>query len=225
MLREIVILLTVVTIEVVILLSIVTIVKCNQICWQCSDESNLALCRNNTVTCSTNEECFLEKAITDTNAVVYSGGCRSNKVCQIMQAVSGVAIGKRSTGLCGKCCTGPHCQDTLCGLTSSGPSLSICLSCNSVSSPAACMNSEVCQDTEVCSAGIHIEGGSLVRYSLGCESKHLCREQAAYLTPGHPGRAIVNAISICDSCCVSDHCNKADCYVLMKNMTVSMFST
>ncbi|XP_021349410.1 uncharacterized protein LOC110447803 [Mizuhopecten yessoensis] len=210
--------------EVVIWLSVVTLVKCDQRCWECSNEGSLAVCQETTVACPASEQCFVEKVVTDSNEVVFNAGCRSNTACVIMQSLSAGAVGKRSISLCGKCCTGPHCQDTLCGLNPGGPSQLRCLSCSSVTSPADCLVYETCQDRKVCYAGIHIEYSSL-RYSFGCQDKHLCQNSAANDVVGHPGREVANGQSICDACCDSDYCNKVDCYILKKNMTNQMFAT
>ncbi|XP_033759290.1 uncharacterized protein LOC117341528 isoform X2 [Pecten maximus] len=188
-----------------------SVLHCVDHCWLCNNAADIATCRKTTTTCNAGEECFLENFINSLAQTRYNAGCRTQALCRVMEVVS---HGKRSADPCGQCCTGPGCQEHLCGSPSVAETNYRCLDCASVSSSGSCTQRITCQDTEVCSNSVSADGAFL-RYSFGCEQKHICAEFAAH------GRR--SAITICSSCCVGDECNKADCFQLAQNMTREMF--
>ncbi|XP_033759295.1 uncharacterized protein LOC117341530 [Pecten maximus] len=200
--------------KITALLCIATVVHSAEKCWMCNDVTDVTICRNTTLTCGADEECFLEKIVNNHGETRYNAGCRSHTVCRVMQSL---AQGRRSLDPCAQCCTGLNCQDQLCGLGLNTVSTYECLHCDRVSSAHSCTQRIHCQDTEVCSNNLFVDA-NLLRYSFGCMSKSTC---AAF---AHNGRSVErDGLLMCSSCCIGDLCNKNDCFTLKQSMTPGMF--
>ncbi|XP_069114837.1 prestalk protein-like [Argopecten irradians] len=199
--------------QIVALVCIIPIVYCVEKCWVCNEVADIGTCQNSTVTCNTGEECFLEKSVNLMGQTRYSAGCRSTRICSIMQAMS---TGKRRIDPCAQCCTGSGCQANLCGGNPSTVSTYVCLNCDNVASPSSCTRYVTCQHMEVCMNSVNVVGG-LIRYSYGCKQRHICKVAA------QNGKR-QDGVTVCTSCCVGDQCNRGDCFTLMKAMTPAMFT-
>uniref|UniRef100_A0A194ANV4 Uncharacterized protein n=1 Tax=Pinctada fucata TaxID=50426 RepID=A0A194ANV4_PINFU len=94
------------------------------VCASCIRVANVSDCRS--TICSEDEECFLEKTVTDQLTTEYNAGCRSKTICQIMEQLQGrkrseemsKSQGKRRTVVsCAECCADQDlCNKHLCGL-------------------------------------------------------------------------------------------------------------
>ncbi|XP_033759293.1 uncharacterized protein LOC117341529 isoform X2 [Pecten maximus] len=206
-------------IQILAIVCITPVVHCIDHCWLCDNAPDLTTCRNTTTTCNVGEQCFLEKFVNTLAETRYNAGCRSQYFCRAMEALS---HRKRRLDPCSQCCTGPRCQEQLCGSTLSTESRYRCLHCASVSSTSSCTERVTCQDTEVCKNDIFVDGG-LLRYSFGCEDTYKCKAFLALGVGSHTGRRDDMAVGLCSSCCVGDECNKGDCFQMRHDMRPGMF--
>ncbi|XP_071177696.1 uncharacterized protein [Mytilus edulis] len=149
-------------------------------CFSCHSESDRSRCSTHKVVCRDGlEECFFDKTTLQNSAVVYTAGCRSKAVCDLL----GNAVGKRddmsrsrrTSVVCAQCCnTAPKnkipCNAQLCDdrLT--------CLSCHSVSDISKCLTHHtVCQGPdEECYLDKTILPNLSTAYNAGCRSKTVC---------------------------------------------------
>ncbi|XP_071179606.1 uncharacterized protein [Mytilus edulis] len=149
-------------------------------CFSCHSESDRSRCSTHKVVCRDGlEECFFDKTTLQNSAVVYTAGCRSKAVCDLL----GNAVGKRddmsrsrrTSVVCAQCCnTAPKnripCNAQLCDdrLT--------CLSCHSVSDISKCLTQHtVCQGPdEECYLDKTILPNLSTAYNAGCRSKTVC---------------------------------------------------
>ncbi|XP_033758143.1 uncharacterized protein LOC117340493 [Pecten maximus] len=206
--------------EIIAFLCIAPVVNSAEQCWVCDNVRDIATCKNTTINCGADEECFLAKYINDYAETRYSAGCSSRAVCQALQAL---AHGRRSLDQCGQCCTGSQCQANLCGLQlsvliASNETLPTCLYCPDLVVDAyACKSRKTCLDTEMCSTAIHLVGGR-IRYEFGCSSKSLCAALAGN-APASNVRSGNSGVTICSTFCVGNDCNRQDCYTLQSIMT------
>lgn len=83
----------------------------------------------------------------------------------------------------------------------------------------------LCQNNQVCWNSVKVVG-NLIRYSFGCEERHLCEAlyKNGFGTPGGTGKRSTGGISICDACCVGDYCNREDCFALRTHFNASNFA-
>ncbi|VDI24329.1 Hypothetical predicted protein [Mytilus galloprovincialis] len=149
-------------------------------CFSCHSESDRSRCLTHQVECRDGlEECFFDKTTLQNSAVVYTAGCRSKAVCDLLGNAVGkrddISRSRRTSVVCAQCCnTAPKnripCNAQLCDdrLT--------CLSCHSVSDISKCLTHHtVCQGPdEECYLDKTILPNLSTAYNAGCRSKTVC---------------------------------------------------
>ncbi|XP_076072380.1 uncharacterized protein LOC143044317 isoform X2 [Mytilus galloprovincialis] len=197
-------------------------------CLSCNQASKITDCLTQKAVCTDgSEECFLEKVILDDLSGVFSAGCRSKQVCDIIASSVGrkrqqeSQRTKKNLIQCSQCCltnttNGIPCNGFLCN--QNPVIVDTCLSCDSVSSPKLCLVSQQCTPNEVCVQRVFVRGG-VVRYQLGCERKLLCDHLLKDYSYTHglgQGRRANGDTDICSACCNTNQCNAEDCRYLIR---------
>ncbi|XP_078315066.1 uncharacterized protein LOC144619803 isoform X2 [Crassostrea virginica] len=65
-------------------------------CMSCRNAASVDDCRQTTIKCGDDEECYLEKSTTSQLSLSYSAGCRNKAVCNIMAALGSLRAGRSS---------------------------------------------------------------------------------------------------------------------------------
>ncbi|VDI78420.1 Hypothetical predicted protein [Mytilus galloprovincialis] len=142
-------------------------------CLFCDRAVNITDCLTQKAACKdVDEQCFLDKTILPDLTSVFSAGCRSKQVCDLIAS----SVGKRDTVACAQCCDKPvnnstqiPCNGYLCNQNPQ-PAGSTCGVCDRVGDPTDCAIDQQCQPTEVCKVNTVFSGGA-IKYELGCEQK------------------------------------------------------
>ncbi|XP_063447365.1 uncharacterized protein LOC134726895 [Mytilus trossulus] len=199
-------------------------------CLFCDQVTSINDCLTQKAVCTDNdEECYLDSVILDNLSRVFSAGCRSKQVCDLIMSAVGrkrkheSERTKKNTITCAKCCStnttnGIPCNGFLCH--QNPVIVGSCLSCDSVSSPKLCQISQRCASNEMCVQREFVRGGT-VRYQLGCERKLMCDhllKDYSY-THGGQGRRANGDTDICAACCNTNQCNAEDCRHLIRKQT------
>ncbi|XP_062609431.1 uncharacterized protein LOC134271202 isoform X2 [Saccostrea cucullata] len=183
------------------------VISVNRLCFRCNGVSSMRLC-NTTATCGDNEECYLERVTKSDLQVIFSAGCRSKTVCQIMATLSGNPR-RRDLVNCAQCCVNPPgasepCNSRLCGqqplVTTVSPSAVPglkCMSCHHALSVHECKKTTVdCQHHEECYFESVTTSDRKVKFNAGCRSRAVCNLMSS-LGPKIGKRDLVN----CAECC------------------------
>ncbi|XP_063416471.1 uncharacterized protein LOC134698111 [Mytilus trossulus] len=135
-------------------IGLICLVSCvnGLICLSCNSAINITDCLGQKISCDTDEKCFLDKIILADLSTVFSGGCRSKQVCNLISS----AVGKRDTVACSMCCNSPPnsthipCNGYLCNQAPQHAQVggSSCGVCDRVSDPKDCAIEQQCQPNE-----------------------------------------------------------------------------
>ncbi|XP_076071298.1 uncharacterized protein LOC143042741 [Mytilus galloprovincialis] len=191
------------------------------LCLYCNNAANINDCLNTVAQCSDgSEECFLDWNILPDLSAVFTAGCRSRQVCNLLSNAFGKRRSKRSTVGCSQCCDSPPnngtqvpCNGYLCKQAPVAVGKT-CGVCDSVSDPKDCAVDQACQPVEVCKINTIFTGG-VIKYELGCEQKTTCdrllKEYKSVHNTGTGKRADHGDLVICSACCDGIGCNKDQC--------------
>ncbi|XP_071131406.1 uncharacterized protein [Mytilus edulis] len=197
-------------------------------CLFCDQASNITDCLTQKAVCTDGDEkCFLDQVILGDLSTVFSAGCRSKQICDLLASAAGrkrqheFQRTKKNTVACAHCCStnttnGIPCNGFLCNQKPA--TVDTCLSCDSVSSPKLCQVSQQCSSNEVCVQRVFVRGGA-VRYQLGCERKLMCDHLLKDYSYTHglgQGRRANGDTDICSACCNTNQCNAEDCRHLIR---------
>ncbi|XP_063447483.1 uncharacterized protein LOC134727027 [Mytilus trossulus] len=190
-------------------------------CLFCDSVVNITDCLTQKALCTDNDEqCFLDKVILPDLSTVFSAGCRSKQVCDLITSSVGR---KRSTVACAECCDLPvdnstliPCNGYLCNQKPQ-PTQATCGVCDKVTHPEDCSVDQQCQPTEVCKINTVFTGG-VIKHELGCEQKTVCdvllteyRKTHSTALPAAGRRADHGDLVLCSACCDTLSCNKKPC--------------
>ncbi|CAC5385283.1 unnamed protein product [Mytilus coruscus] len=172
-------------------------------CLFCNRAVNITDCLTQKATCKDNEEqCFLDKTILPDLASVFSAGCRSKQVCDLIAS----AVGKRSNVACAQCCntttnntTLIPCNGYLCEQNPK-PAGATCGVCDRVSDPKDCSVDQQCQPNEIC-------------------DRILKEYRSTHNTVSTGRRADHGDLTLCSACCDTLSCNKKKCSEVIKTQT------
>ncbi|CAC5417506.1 unnamed protein product [Mytilus coruscus] len=195
-------------------------------CLYCDRAVNITDCLTQIASCQDGiEECFLDWTVLPDLTAVFTAGCRSKQVCNLISSAFGKRESKRTVG-CSQCCNSPPnsrlipCNGYLCkqAPVAEGKSCGIC---DRVSDQKDCSVDQACQPSEVCIVQTLFTGG-LLKYELGCEQKTICdkilREYKSTHTKVFPAgkRADHGSLVLCMACCDGISCNKDYCRNVLK---------
>ncbi|XP_071130051.1 uncharacterized protein [Mytilus edulis] len=193
-------------------------------CLFCDNVVNITDCLTQKALCTDNDEqCFLDKVVLPDLSTVFSAGCRSKQVCDLMLSAAGR---KRATVACAQCCNGPvnnstqiPCNGYLCEQKPK-PAGATCGVCDQVGDPKDCAVDQLCQPTEVCKVNTVFTGG-VIKHELGCEQKTMCdvllkEYKSTHTTPATGRRADHGDLVLCSACCDTLSCNKKECKEVIK---------
>ncbi|XP_071179605.1 uncharacterized protein [Mytilus edulis] len=199
-------------------------------CLFCDSEPDITKCLRQKVCQGSGEKCYLDKVILPDLSTVFSAGCRSTQVCDLIASVGKRNVDlplirqKKATVVCAQCCntqpdsSGVPCNKVLCGLHYSSVSYDTCGVCDRVSRSSDCTVFQSCQPTEVCKLNKIFSGGRII-HELGCELKTVCDVMLReYKATHHGKRADLGSLVLCSACCTGKNCNtKGDCRTLIQN--------
>ncbi|XP_046367509.2 uncharacterized protein LOC124142868 [Haliotis rufescens] len=156
---------------------------------------------NLTVECRPNEQCYVDKYMTERGTSVYDAGCRAVSICA-------AKLGRRSeekrvppTLKCEECCHGNYCNKEGCDAEPAKGT--VCYDCNFISNPTLCYKKTTCRTTQQCYAQKVLTDAFVIKYKLGCLDNDDCK------TLQRKKRDQVLS-TMCASCCDVDNCNN-DC--------------
>ncbi|CAG2223489.1 unnamed protein product [Mytilus edulis] len=145
--------------------------------------------------------CFLDRHVKEDLTAVFTAGCRSKQICNII-----AAGGRKRNSLvtCAQCCDSPRpnqnvppCNAYLCNQNPSIPSVqNECGQCDRVEYPTLCQTFSACRADELCDADLK-----------------------AYKASHNPVVGKRAAVQVCSACCEGNRCNQGGCQVLVKNQT------
>ncbi|XP_060577281.1 uncharacterized protein LOC132734538 [Ruditapes philippinarum] len=185
----------------------------------------------------------MEQVVTDTQSIVYNGGCQSKQVCAVASGSTPVGK-KREMITCSRCCnTADDCNKRLCGLQEPSTNSVRCYHCDhrtssqsEVKDPDTCVTLGYCQPNEKCYVSQYDVGGRDT-YFYGCLNKVVCETlmKSAYQdylvcvanktqTLSNSDRdnicGIINKRSafLCTSCCGDNGCNYGTCKELRERL-------
>ncbi|XP_071127384.1 uncharacterized protein [Mytilus edulis] len=194
-------------------------------CLFCDRAVNVTDCLTQIASCQDGiEECYLDWQVLPDLSAVFTAGCRSKQVCNLISSAFYKRASKRTIG-CSQCCNSPPnsknipCNGYLC---KQAPVVqgAICGICDKVSDPMDCSNLQSCQPTETCKTMTLFSGG-VIKYELGCEQKSICdiwlKEYKNTHTPTIGKRADHGDIVLCVACCDGLGCNRNQCKEVRKN--------
>ncbi|CAC5384999.1 unnamed protein product [Mytilus coruscus] len=146
--------------------------------------------------------CYLERHVREDLTVVFTAGCRSRKICNVINALGGRK--RNSLVTCAQCCDAPAnskaqipCNGYLCNQMPGGSSVkNECGQCDRVEYPTLCQTFSACRPDELCDADLK-----------------------AYKTSHNPAIGKRAAVEVCSACCEGNRCNQGGCQVLVKNQT------
>ena len=131
-------------------------------CRQCNGATSLFSCTMS-LDCSDDEECYMEKYVTNQHSSLYYGGCRGSTACRA-GALPHLPTGVQSVS-CSRCCddnsTIVECNVNLCGIKATvgtSSKATQCYFCDSdsggsmgdVSDPSSCTGITMCQADQMC---------------------------------------------------------------------------
>ena len=208
-------------------------------CRQCNGVTSLYSCTTS-VDCSDDEECYMDKYVTNLHSGVYYGGCRATTTCQA-GAVPHLPTGVQSVS-CSKCCddnsTNVECNVNLCGIMASvGSKANQCYFCDSdnfgsigdVSDPASCTTLTTCQADEMCGVDDISLGGQMT-HKYSCRNARICsflmkrvlddmivcRQNPDPNFCGNVKRS--SGMRVCTACCGDNMCNAGTCKDVMEHL-------
>ena len=214
-----------------------------QRCRQCVGATSLLSCTQS-LQCGDDEECYMDKYVTNQHASVYYAGCRASTTCQA-GAVPHLPAGVQSVS-CSKCCdanstSGIECNVNLCGIQTTVSKATQCYFCDSsrdgsmdeVSDPTSCTGVTTCQADEVCGVDdIALSGHTMHRYT--CKNARLCAfltkraledmkrcKDPAAIASGLCGSSVGKrsaGMTICTACCGDSMCNYGTCLEVLDNL-------